>query len=96
MKIISCSLKISNYQCYINGNICKYLNDKAYDCMAVECKNECLVIQLLILIDQPSMIMGTFPFGRTGAKFEYYSRHLYRRQTQPTKEILVILFEKKN
>lgn len=39
---------------------------------------------------------GTFPFGRTGTKFEYYSRYLYRRQAwQTEKNLLFCLWKKK-
>lgn len=32
-----------------------------------------------------SMIMGTFPFGGTVAKFEYYGKYLCRMQALPPK-----------
>lgn len=49
-----------NCYCLIQGSVCSYVNNKAYYCIAVDCKSEFLVIQLLTLIDQASMTWELF------------------------------------
>lgn len=51
---------MSDFLCHIQESIYSYVNNKAYYCIAVECKSEFLVIQLLTLIDQLSMTRELF------------------------------------